>query len=83
MRLAAGIDSAPCEGGLQGLNPLYSIAATTRIGLVSYISLIYPIYFIVHIIEILPLYVVMGDKGHDNEDNHVLVKDVHTLYNPG
>jgi hypothetical protein len=25
----------------------------------------------------------MGDKGHDNEDNHVLVKDVHTLYNPG
>jgi len=25
----------------------------------------------------------MGDKGHNNEDNHVLVKDVHTLYNPG
>jgi len=25
----------------------------------------------------------MGDKGHDNEDNHILVKDVHTLYNPG
>jgi len=25
----------------------------------------------------------MGDKGHNNEDNHDLVKDVHTLYNPG
>ncbi|MFZ0513756.1 MAG: hypothetical protein WAM14_19275, partial [Candidatus Nitrosopolaris sp.] len=26
--------------------------------------------------EILPLSVVIGDKGYDGEDNHVLVRDV-------
>ena len=26
--------------------------------------------------EILPLLVVIGDKGYDSEDNHVLVRDI-------
>ena len=26
--------------------------------------------------EILPLSVVIGDKGYDSEDNHILVRDV-------